>query len=267
MFIFTGCGKQGWNGKWDSDSGDGILSVSSSFSPAPQVVMHHHHHHQLPSENVAPKKPQHVTFQLRHRRSYSVHGGIIAHQRNQGALNAKMRFVPYTKEQTLGESSLYNEHDTTTNYQRLHGNDHYKDISDAEDISNFSVSQVVSQHVNNNSSINHKKKHNWHESVSRQRIKRDYDREKRKHIKADMPQYLKQKKKSHSSGRHKTKKSKKIFFDEEESPTNITILNGQTALLTCLIRNVGNKTVSSLMCLYFYIILFLTKLCDNLVYF
>ena len=42
----------------------------------------------------------------------------------------------------------------------------------------------------------------------------------------------------------RSRKHRRMYFDEKESPKNITILNGQTALLTCTVRNVGNQTVS-----------------------
>lgn len=35
------------------------------------------------------------------------------------------------------------------------------------------------------------------------------------------------------------------FFDEKETSSNVTLLAGQTALLHCTVRNVGNKSVSS----------------------
>ena len=42
----------------------------------------------------------------------------------------------------------------------------------------------------------------------------------------------------------KSRKHKRMYIDKHESSTNVTILNGQTALLTCTVRNVGNKSVS-----------------------
>ena len=44
--------------------------------------------------------------------------------------------------------------------------------------------------------------------------------------------------------RKKNRKHGRMYFDKKESSANITILNGQTAFLTCTIRNVGNKSVS-----------------------
>ena len=58
--------------------------------------------------------------------------------------------------------------------------------------------------------------------------------------------------KTHTKKR-KPRKYRRMYFDEKESPTNITILNGQTALLTCTVRNVGNQTVSIYIYIYIYI--------------
>ena len=34
------------------------------------------------------------------------------------------------------------------------------------------------------------------------------------------------------------------FFDDEKSTGNITLIEGQTAMMECIVRNVGNKSVS-----------------------
>ena len=56
----------------------------------------------------------------------------------------------------------------------------------------------------------------------------------------EKPIVLNDKKKPSKKRKHR----RRIYFDEKESSTNVTILNGQTALLTCTVRNVGNKSVS-----------------------
>ena len=56
----------------------------------------------------------------------------------------------------------------------------------------------------------------------------------------EKPIVLNDKKKTSKKRKHR----RRIYFDEKESSTNVTILNGQTALLTCTVRNVGNKSVS-----------------------
>ena len=56
---------------------------------------------------------------------------------------------------------------------------------------------------------------------------------------------LKETKHSKSTKRRKSRKHGRMYFDKKESSANVTILNGQTAFLTCIVRNVGNKSVSS----------------------
>ena len=67
------------------------------------------------------------------------------------------------------------------------------------------------------------------------------------HLDNNRPRHDKTAKETKASVRSKRKKGRKhgrMYFDKKESSTNVTILNGQTAFLTCTVRNVGNKSVS-----------------------
>jgi hypothetical protein len=46
-----------------------------------------------------------------------------------------------------------------------------------------------------------------------------------------------------SSGGVRKADLSETYFDDSESSGNITMLRGQTALLTCTVRNIGNKSV------------------------
>ena len=39
--------------------------------------------------------------------------------------------------------------------------------------------------------------------------------------------------------------TQRAYFDEKQSTRNITLIKGQTAHFHCIVRNVGNKSVSS----------------------
>ena len=117
----------------------------------------------------------------------------------------------------------------------------YKNVY-SKDIKDESMKKTDTKRINGNHShqSNLISKTDFYKNIYRQ--KRELN-----HFDNNRPRHDKKAKetKHHSlAKRKKNRKHGRMYFDKKESSANITILNGQTAFLTCTIRNVGNKSVS-----------------------
>lgn len=130
------------------------------------------------------------------------------------------------------ESILNLDEDSSSIYKKLYSND----------IKNESIKKADIKRINGNYShqSNLIRKTDFYKSIYRQ--KRELN-----HLDNNRPRHdnkAEETKHNPIARRKKNRKHGRMYFDKKESSANITILNGQTAFLTCTVRNVGNKSVS-----------------------